>query len=149
MDRKKKIYLLYAAIFGLTMIFGATKILIMLAETKRSSVPVYKYATILPNDLKEMMKQNSELIIVDTRIKELFNEGHIKGAVNLSYTSLKAMNKVLEKEKSKDIVVYSEDGERSKKICEILVNLGYSKISNLDSGIKGWTASGGEVVKEP
>ena len=59
------------------------------------------------------------------------------------------MNKILEKEKSKDIVIYSEDGERSRKICEVLVNLGYSKISNLDSGIKGWSDSGGEVVKEP
>lgn len=149
MDRKKKIYILYAAIFVSTMVFGAVNYLIKLAEIKRSNVPIYKYAAILPNDLKEMMKQNSELIIVDTRIKEHFNEGHIKGAANLSYTSLKEMNKVLEKEKSKDIVVYSEDGERSRKICEVLVNLGYSKISNLDSGIKGWTDSGGEVVKEP
>ena len=47
--------------------------------------------------LREMIKQNSELIIVDTRIKEHFKEGHIKGAVNLSYTSLKSMNKILEK----------------------------------------------------
>ncbi|MFZ3065122.1 MAG: rhodanese-like domain-containing protein [Nitrospirota bacterium] len=149
MDRKKKIYILYAAIFVSTMVFGAANYLLKIAEVKRGKVPVYKYAAILPNDLKEMMKQNSELIIVDTRIKEHFNEGHIKGAVNLSYTSLKSMNKVLQKEKSKDIVIYSEDGERSRKICEILVNLGYSKISNLDSGIKGWIDSGGEVVKEP
>ncbi len=108
---------------------------------------VYTCITISPKELKEMMKQNSELIIVDTRIKEHFNVGHIKSAVNLSYTSLRAMNKVLEKEKSKDIVVYSEDGERSRKICEILVNLGYSKINNLDSGVKGWIESGGKIEK--
>ncbi|OGW51977.1 MAG: hypothetical protein A2Z50_04980 [Nitrospirae bacterium RBG_19FT_COMBO_42_15] len=149
MDRKKKIYILYTAIFVSIMIFGAANILIKRAEIMPSKIPVYKYAAILPNDLKEMMKQNSELIIVDTRVKEHFNEGHIKGAANLPYISLKAMNKVLEKEKSKDIVVYSEDGDRSRKICEVLVNLGYSKISNLDNGIKGWTDSGGELVKEP
>src|SRR4030067_3746050 len=148
MDRKKKIYILYTAIFVSIMIFGAANILIKRAEIMPSKIPVYKYAAILPNDLKEMMKQNSELIIVDTSVKEHFNEGHIKGAANLPYISLKAMNKVLEKEKSKDIVVYSEDGDRSRKICEVLVNLGYSKISNLDNGIKGWTDSGGEGGKE-
>ena len=41
MDRKKKIYILYAAIFVSTMIFGAANYLLKIAS-KRGNVPVYK-----------------------------------------------------------------------------------------------------------
>ena len=102
MDRKKKIYILYAGYLCFNYgIDGAANYLLKIAEFKRGNMPVYEYAAILPKDLKEMMKQNSELIIVDTRIKEYYDEGHIKGAANLPYTSLKAMNKALQKEKIK------------------------------------------------
>jgi rhodanese-related sulfurtransferase len=148
MERKTKIYLLYAGLFGLIIVVAITNYLIKLAELKRSNIPVYEYSTISPKELQEMMNKNKELIIVDTRIKEYYDEGHIKGAANLPYTSMKAMDKALKKRKSEDIVLYSEDGDRSKKICEILGTLGYSKLKNLDGGIKGWKESIGEVVKE-
>ncbi|MBI3584597.1 MAG: rhodanese-like domain-containing protein [Nitrospinae bacterium] len=146
MDTKKKIYLQYAAIFIFTMLFGAILFIIKTSDIWRSSLPKYEYSTILPKELLEMMNQNKELIIIDTRIKEYFKKGHIKGAANLPYTSMKTMTKLLKNEMLKDIVIYSEDGERSKKICEILTNLGFSKIKNLHGGIKNWIDSGGEIV---
>ncbi len=149
MEKKTKIYLLYAGLFGLIIVVAITNYLIKLAELKRSNVPVYEYSTISSKELQEMMNINKDLIIIDTRIKEHYNEGHIKEAANLPYTSMKAMDKALKNSKSKDIVIYSEDGDRSKKICEILRTLGYSKLKNLDAGIKGWKETGGEVVKEP
>lgn len=147
MDTKKKIYLQYAAIFILTIVLGGILFILKTVDIWRSSLPKYEYATILPKELLEMMNQNKELIIIDTRIKEYFKKGHIRGAVNLPYTSMKTMNKVLKNEMLKDIVIYSEDGERSKKICDILTNLGFSRIKNLHGGIKNWTDSGEEVVK--
>ncbi|MBI3354888.1 MAG: rhodanese-like domain-containing protein [Nitrospirae bacterium] len=148
MERKKKIYLLYAGIFISIIAIAITNYLIKMAEMRRS-MPVYTYLSISSKELMDMMKQNNELIIIDTRIKELYEEGHIKGAANFSYTSLRAMDKVLKKELSKEIVFYSEDGDRSRKICDVLVTLGYSKLKNLEGGIKGWKEAGGEVVKEP
>lgn len=147
MDRKKIIYLQYFGIFILTMLFGAILFIIKTSDIWRSSFPKYEYTTILPKDIVEIMSMNKELIIVDTRIKEYFKDGHINGAINLPYTNMKKMTKVLQNEMAKDIVIYSEDGERSKKICEILTNLGYSKIKNLHGGIKNWIDSGGEVIK--
>ncbi|MBI5181961.1 MAG: rhodanese-like domain-containing protein [Nitrospirae bacterium] len=148
MERKTKIYLLFGGFFILTIVFGVTNYLLKMSELRRST-PVYEYKTISSKELMDMMKQNKELIIVDIRVSEYYNEGHIKDTVNLPYTSMKAMNKALKNDLSKDIVLYSEDGERSKKYCEILATLGYSKLKNLEHGIKGWIESGGEVVKEP
>ena len=147
MDRRKKIYIQYAGIFILTIVLGGILFIIKTSDIWRSSLPKYEYTTILPKELLEMMNQNKELIIIDRRIKEFFNKGHIRGAVNLPYTSMKTMNKVLKNEMSKDIVIYSEDGERSKKICDILTNLGFSRIKNLHGGVKNWTESGEEIVK--
>lgn len=144
MERKKKIYLLYTGIFISIIAIAITITLIKMAEMRRS-MPVYTYITISPKELMDMMKQNNELIIIDTRIKELYEDGHIKGAANFPYTN--SMNKVLKKKLSKEIVIYSEDGDGSRKICDVLVTLGYSKLKNLDGGIKGWKDAGGEIEK--
>lgn len=147
MDRRKKIYLQYAAIFVLIMVLGSINFIIKTSDVWRGNLTAYEYTTIMPKELVDSMNQNKELIIIDTRIKEYFKEGHIKGALNLSHTNMKTMNKVLRKDMAKDIVIYSEDGEMAKKICNILTNLGYSKIKNLHGGIKNWIDSGGEVIK--
>lgn len=147
MDSRKKIYLQYAAIFVLIMVLGSINFIIKTSDVWRGNLTKYEYTTIMPKELIDLINQNSELIIVDTRIKEYFKEGHIKGALNLSHTNMKTMNKVLKKDMAKDIVIYSEDGKMAKKICNILTNLGYSKIKNLHGGMKNWIDSGGEVVK--
>ncbi len=147
MDSRKKIYIQYAAIFVLIMVLGSINFIIKTSDVWRGNLTAYEYTTIMPKELVDSMNQNKELIIIDTRIKEYFKEGHIKGALNLSHTNMKTMNKVLRKDMAKDIVIYSEDGEMAKKICNILTNLGYSKIKNLHGGIKNWIDSGGEVIK--
>lgn len=147
MDTKKKIYLQYTAIFILIIVLGGITFIIKTSDVWRSNLPGYEYTTISPKELMLLMNQNSELIIVDTIIKEYYKEGHIKGAINLPYTNMKTMEKTLNKDRAKDIVIYSEDGERGKKICAILTSLGYSKIKNLHGGILGWVESGGEIVK--
>lgn len=147
MDRKKKVYIQYGTIFVLIMVFGITNFLIKNYDILRSGVPKYGYLTISPKDLMGMKDRNSELIIIDTRLEQYFKSGHIKGAINLPSTNLKMTEKVLRKEKEKEIVIYSEDEERSKTTCEVLSNIGFSKIRNLDGGIYSWINSGQELVK--
>ena len=146
-DRKKKIYIQYAAIFILIMVFGVINFLFKTSDIWRSKEPRYEYETISSKDLLNLMNQNKELIIVDARGTEDFKNGHLKGAVNLPFTSLKNMDRALNKDKGKEIVIYCENGERSKKISDILSNLGFSKIRNLDGGVYAWITSGGEIVK--
>ncbi|MEK6589279.1 MAG: rhodanese-like domain-containing protein [Nitrospinota bacterium] len=146
MDRKKKIYIQYTVIFILIILLGIINFLIKTSDIWRSSLPAYEYKTISQKELGEMMSSNNELIIVDTRIKEDFEKGHIKGAISLPYTNFKYMEKSLKGKRDKEIIIYSEDGDRSKKIGDILSNLGFSKIRNLDGGINAWINSGGKVV---
>lgn len=147
MERKKLIYIQYAVIFVLIMVFGITNFLIKTSDVWRKSWNSSKYETIPPKELMNLMTQNNELIIVDTRIKENFNQGHIKGAINLPYTNFKKMSKVLKAEKDMEIFIYSDDSEKAITICEFLSNIGFSKIRNIDSGISGWIYSGGEIVR--
>jgi len=147
MNRKKKIYLQYAVIFALIIVLGIINFIIKTPYIWRSSIPAYEYKTISPEEFREMMNSNSDLIIVDTRIKEDFQKGYIKGAINLPYTNFKNMEKSLKENRDKEIILYSEDGDRSKKICDFLSNLGFSNIMNLNTGINGWVESGGEVVQ--
>ena len=147
MDRKKKIYIQYAVIFILIMVFGIINFLFKTSEVWRSKEPRYEYVTISPKNLLNLMSQNKELIIVDASGEEHFKNGHIKGAMNLPYANLQGMEGVLKENKGKEIVIYCENGERSKKISDVLSNIGFSKIRNLDGGLNAWINSGGEVVK--
>ena len=146
-DRKKKIYIQYAAIFVLIMVFGIINFLFKTSDVWRSKEPKYEYKTISSEDLLNLMSQNKELILVDTRTEEHFKKGHIKGAMNFPFTNVERMENVLRENRGKEIVIYCENGERSKKISDVLSNLGFSKIRNLDGGVTAWINSGGEVVK--
>lgn len=147
MDRKKKVYIQYTAIFILIMVFAVINFSIKTSDVWRKRPQDYKYETIKPKDLMNKITQKKDLIIIDTRIKEDFIKGHIKGAVNLPYTNFKIMTKALTPEIKKEIFIYSDDEDRSKTICEFLNALGFSKIRNLDGGINGWVNSEGELVK--
>src|SRR3990167_3225427 len=136
MDSRKKIYIQYAAIFVLIMLLGSINFIIKTSDVWRGNLTKYEYTTLMPKELVDLMNQNKELIIIDTRIKEYFKEGHIKGALNLSHTNMKTMNKVLRKDMAKDIVIYSEDGEMAKKIGDTSITKVFSGITSISFSMK-------------
>ena len=73
------------------------------------------------NDYKQIMEEK-EFIVIDVRTKEEYDEGHVKGAINIPYNEI---NKDSEIAKEKVIFVYCRSGIRSKKAYETLKGLGF------------------------
>ncbi len=82
------------------------------------------------NDIENLLK-NKELLL-DVREEYEYQDGHIKGAINLP------LRKILEKKdtlpKDKDIYVYCRSGHRSADAVNFLKSLGFEKVHNVDGG---------------
>lgn len=84
--------------------------------------------------LKNLTKEK-EVILIDVRSNQEYEEGHLNGAINISVYNLKNEIENLVKDKEKVIILYCSSGHRSKKAKEILENLEYKNVYNLKNGI--------------
>lgn len=92
---------------------------------------------ITPDQLKQLMKEDPSLMVLDVRTPEEFAYlGHIEGATLLplhqipgAYSSLDA---------TKPMVVTCQHGVRSMDACLFLQNAGFTKLYNLADGMAVW-----------
>jgi len=75
-------------------------------------------------------------IILDIREIADYEQGHIPGAINITLKELGY--RLFTLDKTKDIIVYCEIGQRSKIACEILTNAGFKDVYNLTDGLEAW-----------
>ena len=82
------------------------------------------------SDIGKLVK-NKEFLL-DVREEYEYQDGHIKGAINLP------LREILEKKdtlpKDKDIYVYCRSGHRSADAVNFLKSLGFEKVHNVDGG---------------
>lgn len=87
-------------------------------------------------DVKEQMKKNKALQIIDVREPGEFANGHIPGAKNIPLGQLPQRYQEIDANKESAIVCLS--GGRSSRACEFLETVGYSKIHNMMGGMSRW-----------
>ena len=85
-----------------------------------------------------------EIQLVDVRVPEAFNEGHIPGAKNLDFTSEHFDDMMKQLDKKNPVAVYCRGGRQSMEAAEKLQDAGFEVI-HLDGGILTWD---GEVESE-
>jgi len=95
------------------------------------------YEQITPQKAKELMKNESDYVILDVREQDEFEEGHIEGAILIPYTQINAKAEEILLQKDQLILVYCRSGRRSKIAAEALVNLGYTNVKEF-GGIIDW-----------
>ncbi|PXF51710.1 MAG: hypothetical protein C4B55_04975 [Candidatus Methanophagaceae archaeon] len=96
--------------------------------------------------MQQQQRDGGEVVLLDVRPNAEFKAGHLKGATSIPLAELS--NRAAELEKSKKIVVFSEDGRNSSRACEILVEQDFDQIYNVFGGMNAWQESGFEVVSD-
>ncbi len=91
-----------------------------------------KYKTIDTNKALELI--NDGATIIDVRTREEYDEGHIKGAINIPIDEIENV----EFDKDVTLIVYCASGIRSIKAADKLVDMGYTSLYNLDGGLLNW-----------
>jgi rhodanese-related sulfurtransferase len=72
--------------------------------------------------------------ILDVRTPEEFSEGFIEGAVNINFHDANFREQVAKLDKNIPVFVYCRSGGRSQKAMEVLKELGFSVVYELQGG---------------
>ncbi|MCB0645724.1 MAG: rhodanese-like domain-containing protein [Saprospiraceae bacterium] len=93
-------------------------------------------------ELKQLLKNEQGITIIDVRTPGEIAQGKIAGAIELNISDPAFQQKINELDKSKHYVVYCKVGGRSAKAQQIMIGEGFEKVTNLSGGYDGWKASG-------
>jgi rhodanese-related sulfurtransferase len=91
-----------------------------------------------PDDFEAQLKATPTAQLVDVRTPGEFNEGFIKGAVNINYQGETFTQDIARLDHKKPTFVYCEMGGRSSESCNFMANQGFTTLYQLDGGIKAW-----------
>jgi rhodanese-related sulfurtransferase len=86
----------------------------------------------------KLINENNNVIILDVRTKEEYENGHIHGAKLMPVGDLSSRINELEKFKDKPILVYCASGGRSPQAVNYLIEGEFSQIYHLARGISSW-----------
>ncbi|MDF2950648.1 MAG: Rhodanese domain protein [Anaerocolumna sp.] len=128
--------------FVILLIVIVTTILAGCSSKEESTTPVTQKIT--AQEAKEMIDNNSDIIILDVRTKEEYNSGHIEDAILIPDYEIVENAEIILTDKSTKILVYCRSGNRSASATSALAELGYTSVYDF-GGIIDWPF---EVVTE-
>ena len=108
-------------------------IVIFSCQTENKSFELLSYI-----DFKNKIEL-SDVRLIDVRTPMEFSQGNINGSVNVDFKNgeefLNYFNKL---DKTEPVFLYCRSGNRSRKSADKLINLGFSKIYDLEGGFIEW-----------
>lgn len=115
------------------------------------------YETTRPVEVRQRLDAG-EWIYLDVRSVPEFEAGHVPGAYNVPLLHMTpagmqpnaAFASVVERRFPKDakLVLGCKIGARSGRACELLAELGYTSLANMDGGFSGRYDASGRLVEE-
>jgi len=94
------------------------------------------YATLTPEEAKARLDAGGEVILLDVRTQEEYDQGHIPGAVCLPNEDI-LPELPMPFDKDAEILVYCHSGRRSAEAAKKLLGMGCANVSDF-GGIRDW-----------
>ena len=102
-------------------------------------------------ELKKMMDEKAEITIIDVQPKNIYDKGHIKGAVSIPWKSQLMLEDVWSLPSGIPIVTYCACGPGeadSNDFARQLIKMGYTDVKVLEHpSIQGWMEAGYPIEK--
>ena len=96
---------------------------------------------------EQSMEDNPDAFLLDVRTQaEWEQDGHLDGAVLIPHSSLEVRADELPGDKDELIHLYCRSGNRSVDAANTLIDLGYTNIVELKTGINGWKEANKPVL---
>lgn len=94
------------------------------------------------SELKDLMDAKKDVILIDVREQHEWDEDYIEGAILLPKSEFPGNLKSFNAYKDKPIVLQCRSGRRSFDVGLVLLQNGFSDLSNLEGGILAWIDQG-------
>ncbi|MBS1549647.1 MAG: thioredoxin fold domain-containing protein [Bacteroidetes bacterium] len=114
------------------MLFSANQQEVKAQMTKEVQLSAPKFSAAL--------NKGKALQILDVRTPKEFEEGHLKGALNMDWTQPAFKKEIAQLDKKKPVYVYCLSGGRSAKAADFLQENGFT-VYELQGGIMKWRAA--------
>ncbi|MBN2877591.1 MAG: rhodanese-like domain-containing protein [Bacilli bacterium] len=88
-------------------------------------------------EAKQMMDEDSSIILVDVRTQEEYDEIHIPDALLLPLDQISSRAAVVIPDKDATYLIYCRSGNRSNQASQLLVDMGYTNVYDM-GGIIYW-----------
>lgn len=109
----------------------------MIPASAQKKETTMAYEQISQKEAKSLMDNNKNIVILDVRTKKEFDEGHIKGAINIPVETIGSIPPAQLRDKKQMILVYCRSGRRSKMAAQKLGIMGYENVLEF-GGIMDW-----------
>ena len=100
-------------------------------------------------EVREMLRARAEVVILDVREEGVYADAHplFAASLPLGRLELEVLDRV--PRQTTPVVVHDEDGGvLARRAVARLRDLGYSRVSLLSGGLRGWAVDGGEVFRD-
>lgn len=91
------------------------------------------------HDAAKFFRENPDVLILDVRTGEEWEEGHIPDATHLDIQELQERWQELPEDRDTGIACICAVGGRSAAACDFLASQGYRRLYNVIGGMNGYT----------
>jgi len=119
----------------------------MMTEPAPQSAEMEKTEHVDADEFQNYISKGNHLLL-DVRTDGEYRDGHIADSLLIPVQELEERLTEIEEWKDQTVLVYCRSGNRSRSASDILEEAGFMNIINLDTGVRGWSASGRELVTE-
>ena len=91
--------------------------------------------------LQQIMKNDKQVVLLDVRTVEEFEEAHIPNAINIPHKELEARLAELSGAKNTQVVIYCRSGRRAEVARQVLVKSGFNQLDHLSGDFNEWSSN--------
>lgn len=106
--------------------------------TKATETPAAPWQNIGVAEFKQKMQEDN-VVLLDVRTPGETAQGKIQGAQEMDFYGADFRAGLEKLDKSKTYLVYCRSGNRSGQACQMMAQMGFSNLYNLDGGWLAWS----------
>lgn len=91
--------------------------------------------------VKEVLKKNKAIVVLDVRTPEEFAAGHLKGARNIDIRQPVSYSKLDQLNPKTTYLVYCRTNHRSGMAVDYMMQKGFKNVYQMMDGFPGWAAN--------
>lgn len=102
----------------------------------------YKEAPLIDPVEFDKGRKKSKAVLLDVRMPQEFEQGHIEGATNINFFDPNFKNQLLDLDKKKKYYVYCKNDSRSERAAEFMLQNDFPEVYVLKGGFEAWKTAG-------